>query len=302
MNTFKAINKSFGITWRNLILTQPFILFMLIFSILSGGLAGVMRNNAAFIVCTLSLLLLITAFLAGWFYMTKKTISFDLDDTTEADDKAYKSFGLVKQFFPGVGEYFLPVTLLGILYLLFTLCVVFLAFKLGIKYIGMPDIDIAKLNAAADSSRDMQAYFSTLPYDKVLSIVKWVSYSFLIAIGIQFFTMWWIPALFYNTKNPLKAFLLGIKFLFRKFGASLGIMLFLMMFNFFISFVTTVSGQNIMLSLLSLLLFFYYATYYIVLIFLYYGQNGEHSAKDYIYSGDDGDGQKLAGSESGEEN
>lgn len=302
MNTFKAIKKSFGITWRNLILAQPFILFMLIFSILSGGLSSVMRNNIAFLICSVSLLLLITAFLAGWFYMTKKTIAFDLDDTIEPDDKAYKSFGLIKHFFPGVGEYFLPVTLLGILYLLFTLCAVFLAFKLGVKYIGIPDIDLARLNAAADSTKNMQAYFSTLPYDKVLAIVKWVSYSFLLAIGIQFFTMWWVPALFYNTKNPLKAFWLGIKFLFVKFGASLGIMLFLMMFNFFISFITSVFGQNIILSLLSLILFFYYATYYVVLIFLYYGQNGEHSAKDYIYSGDDSDRQKLAGSESGEEN
>jgi len=295
VNTFKAISASFGITWRNLILAQPFILFMLLFSILTGGVFSAVRNQAAFLIFSISLGLLVMAFMAGWFYMTKKTIAFDFNDSVSQEDKAYESFRLVRHFFPGVGEYFLPVTLLGILYMVFTLGVVFITFNVGVKYIGVPDIDFAKLNAAADSAKNMQAYFATLPYDKVLALVKWVTYMFVAAVCVQFLTMWWVPAMFYNTKNPFKAFVLSIKFLFRKFGASVGIMFFLMMFNFFISFVTSAFGDNVILSLLSLLLFFYYATYYVVLIFLYYGQNGEHSAKDYINSGDDSDGQKLAG-------
>ncbi len=301
MNTIKAINKSFLIVWKNLIFIQPFILFLLIFTLFAGGVYGTMRNGLAFIIFSSSLMLLIAAFIAGWFYMAKKTIAYELYDMQDdEDEKVIKSFSLIKHFFPGVGKYFLPVVGLGILYVAFVVLVMFLGYKFGLKYIGAADIDFMKLNEASASSQEMQAYFATLPADKAFSIVKWVSYMFVIATGVQFLTMWWFPALFYNTKNPLKALGLGFVFLFRKFGASIGITFFLIVFNFFISLFTSVFGKNVIASLVSFLMFVFYAAYYVVLIFLYYGQNSEHSAKDYINSGDDSDGQKLAGGQTGE--
>lgn len=303
MNIFNAINKSFVIVWRNFILTQPFILFCLIFTILSGGLYGTMRNGAAFFIFTFSLVMLAVAFAAGWFYMTKKTIAYELDDLTQnEEEKALNSIWLIKHFFPGVGKYFLPVVAIGILYAAFSFVVFFVGYKLGIKFIGIPDINMASLSAASESVKDMQAYFASMPVDNALAIIKWFFYVFAISTGVQIVTMWWAPALFYNTKNPLKAFWFGVKFLFRKFGATLVIVFFLMLLNFLISLVTSAFGQNIVVSFISLVLYIFYVTYYVVLIFLYYGQNGEHSAKNYINSGDDSDGQKLASSEFGEEN
>ena len=300
MNVFSSIKNSFVITYKNLILAQPFVLFLLVFSILSGGLYSVQKNPIAFIVFGLSLILLMTAFLAGWFYMAKKTIAFELYEDLEEEEKSLKSFGLIKHFFPGVGEYFLPMVGLFVIFMLLSSAAAFLIYKLGIKYIGAPDFDAAAFKAAAVSAAKMQEYLASVPVAKLKNFVYWVTFVSFSGMIFQFLTMWFVPAMFYNSKNPLKALFLGIKFLFKHFFASVVIACFLVMFNVVVSMVNSLFAFNVILSLIGFLLFFYYGTYFIVLIFLYYGQNGEHSAKDYINSGADCDGEKLAGGETGE--
>ena len=100
-------------------------------SLLIGGFNRVAANNSVFIIFVASLAFLSIAFLAGWFNMVKKTIAFELDESVSSEDKAVKSFGLVKYFFPGVGEYFLPALGGLINTILFTLLVLALAFVIG---------------------------------------------------------------------------------------------------------------------------------------------------------------------------
>lgn len=302
MNILRAIKQSFSIVWKNLILAQPPILFLIVISILTAGMSGLRRVPVAGIIFFISFILLVAAFFAGWFFMAKKTIVFAMDDSMPEEEKAIKSFGLVKHFFPGVGEYFLPQVVLGILYVLFSFVVTYIAFQVGEKFLGAPNIDFAKLNEYSTSVTEFQSYINSLGTEQAYSLLSWLSYLFFVALCGQFVTIWWVPALFYKTKNPFMAIVEGTKFLFRKFGASVGIFLFLMIFHFVVSFVNSLTSQNIIIALIGFVLFFYFVTYYVVLIFLYYGQNGETSAKDYIDSGYNGNGQKLAGSESGEEN
>ena len=216
----------------------------------------------------------------------------------DAEEKAFQSFGLVKHFFPGVGDYFVSVVLAGMFYLMLSFATTYLALKVGVRYIGAVDVDFEKMNAAAASSlQSLQAYFESLPVEKVVMIKTWFLYLMAIANGFQFVTLWWIPAIFYKSKNPFIAFVEAIKFLFRKFWATVVIYSFLLMFNLVVSMINSFSYVNVVISLIGFILFFYFTTYCVVLIFLYYGKNGERTAKDYIYSGDDCDGEKLAGSE-----
>ncbi len=301
MNVFCAVRNSFGVVWKNLILVQPFILFLLVFSILSGGLSRVQSSPLYFFIFSTLLLLLIIAFLSGWFYMAKKTIAFEMCENLSPEEKAVKSFGLIKHFLPGVGEYFLPMLGFGIFYLIIFLGVSLCTFKLGMTLIGAPNFDLTAINAAATDAAKLQAYFASLPTEQTKTLAYWFMLVSSTGMLFQFVTTWWLPALFYNTKNPFKALGHGLKFLSKHFLGSICVYFVLGILNFIVSFVNSALTGNIIFALIGLLLFFYYATYYVVLLFLYYGQNGESSTKDYINSGNDCDGQKLAGGESGTE-
>ena len=297
MNISTAIKESFNIVWKNLILMQPPILFMLIMSLFLSGFNRVNANNTVSIIFILALIFLSIAFISGWLHMIKKTIAFEKDNTISNEDKAIQSFGLVKHFFPGVGEYFFPAVGIGFLLTIILFFSAFFAVKQGVASFGLPDMEIFKKSLELNTTTQIEAYFSTLPEEKIFSIFSWFFFLFTIEAGIQFILMWWAPALLYNTKNPLWALILNFKFLFKHFFSTLGILLFLIILNIVISLISSIFSQNAVLSLISFLLFFFYVTYYVVIIFLYYGQNGETTAKNYINNGDDCVGEKLASSE-----
>lgn len=303
MNVLSSIKNAFSIVSRNLILVQPFVLFLLVISVLSSGLYAVQKNFYAFMIFAAAVVLLFVAFFAGWFYMTKKTIFFELYERMDDEEKALKSFGLIKHFFPGIGEYFLPMIGLAVIFLTFSFAFTLIWYKCGAAVLGVPKIDVQALNAASSSMAKLQSYFLSLNPAELKSLTFWLLFASLGGMVFQFFTMWLFPALFYGgSKNPLSAFIKSIKFLVRKFFPSVGIFVFLLIFNIAVSIINSMLAKNVILSLIGFLIFFYFATYYIVLIFLYYGQNGEHTAKDYINSGNDGNGEKLACGEDSEEN
>lgn len=302
MNIGTAIKNSFEIVWKNLILTQPPILFLLVMSLLMGGFNRLGANSTVFLIFGASLIFLSIAFLAGWFNMAKKTIAFQLDETIANEEKVVQSYGLVKHFFPGVGEYFLSVLGCSIIFIILSFVATYFAFKIGSFYFGTLDIEFLKKSLEISTATEMQLYLNSLSEEKLLPILTWFSYLFLLQTIVQLIIMWWAPALYYKTKNPIIALWLNLKFLFKHFFASIGLLLFLVIVNIFISLVTSILGNSVVLSLISFLLFFFYVTYYVVVIFLYYGQNGEKTAEDYINSGDDCDGEKLAGGSNCEEN
>ncbi len=302
MNISTAIKSTFSIVWKNLILTQPPILFLLVMSLLIGGFNRVAANNSVFIIFVASLAFLSIAFLAGWFNMVKKTIAFELDESVSSEDKAVKSFGLVKYFFPGVGEYFLPILGLILIFIIFSLVGSFFVLKLGVILFGAPDIEFIKKSLEITTAPEMQLYLNSLSEEKLLPILNWFMYIFAVQTFAQFVLMWWVPAMYYKTKNPFISLWVNFKFLCKNLLPTICILMFLVVLNIMISLISSVFNTNAFLSLISFLLFFFYVAYYVVLIFLYYGQNGETTAKDYINSGDDCDGEKLAGDSSSEEN
>lgn len=293
---FLTIKRAFLILNNNLILSQPFVLYLLV-AVLAFGAVASGINPSALIILIFSMVFLSVAFLAGWFYMDKKVIEYEITTTLEGDEKAIGSVSLFKEFFPGVGEYFLPV--LGSLILYFAaLALVFWGFyEIGLREFGAPGFDLNKINEASKSYLAMKSYVASLPQPQVILLLKWILYISFFSFVFQAATMWWFAPLYYDTKNPFRAMLLAFKFFVSNFAPSLGIFVFLGIFNIFVSAFNSLAGNNLILLFLSFILYFYYVTYYIVLIFLYYGEKNGY----YSYSRSDGNGQEQPFNTPGEE-
>ena len=91
------MKKIFSLTNKYIILATPLILFSLISGIyLTVSAAGKVIN---LLIAIILFTFMLAAFIAGWFNMIKFAVKDGYDDDPNA---------LIKEFTPGVGEYFLP--------------------------------------------------------------------------------------------------------------------------------------------------------------------------------------------------
>ena len=284
------IKKAFKITQENLIVAQPLIIFLIIISLTTAALAT-QTNKAAYIVFLVANVLLATAFFDGWFYMIKKTI----DHNKKAEnggyssdkDRAEASFALGKYFFPGVGEYFLPVTFTMIFYVIVYLLLLFISIKAGQHFLPKPDLDWNQFMAAANSTPEqMQKYVYSLSYAQLKAINLWMLFVGGVVSIFTFLTMFLFPALIDNCENrnpdknkkdnflfiPFNSFNKNLVFIFKNFFGVLGLLVFLFALNIVLSLFSLLFSINIILSVVGLLISFYFMTYGFVLIFLYYDE------------------------------
>lgn len=262
------LKRAFEITKDNIILAQPLVLYLVIISLTTAGLAHVPNQNAfyAFLVANV---LLSTAFFAGWMYMTSKTIELSKQEFEKPEEKSFASLKLIKDFFPGVGEYFLPMTITIALYLGIFGIIMFLAYKAGLHLLPHPQVDWAKM-LAAQTPEQMQKFIFALSMPQLKALNLWFMFMGLISSVYAFLTMFLFPALIYNSKNPFLAFWINLKFIFNNFLGSLGVLIFLFALNMIVSTFSVLMNINVILSIIGLVISFYFMTYCLVLIFLYY--------------------------------
>ena len=280
-----TIKLAFEILNKNLLLTQPLIVFIFILSISSGMINRLQNNLPLLLVYTLAMGLLFIAFVAGWGNMFKNAISSEINETLSDEEKRENAYNIGKYFFSGVGEYFLSVLGLSILYFFITAIISFLIFKLGVQFIGIPNIDFAKLNEASATFASSQNYFASLPVAEYVKLTKWLLLIMSVSTGLQYITMWWFTSLFNDTKNPFLAISFGTKFFFKNILNIIVLALFLFLLHVITSMINVVFVANVILSLVAFIVFIYYITYYIVLIFLYYAKetkNNINSRNDCI--------------------
>lgn len=284
MENKSIIQKAFDITKENIILAQPLVLYLLAASFTLAGLA-MQSNKLAYIVFFTTNLLLFTAFLAGWFSMIKQGIllnrRIENGEFQKAEDRAAASWDLGKAFFPGVGDNFLKVTLTTLAYTLIFALLAYAFYKLGQNYLPNQVLNLQKINTLANSSpAEIQKFVYGLSYEQLKAINIWMLYLGSVSFGYTFITLFWFPAIFDAQDNqkesfwltPIKSFYRNIVFLFKNFLGSLGIILFLLILNTFISVLSVIFNLNIILSIVGLIISFYFATYAVVLIFLYYDE------------------------------
>ena len=257
------IKESFKITNKYIVLATPLILFSLISTIYLALSAG--GKYIGLIIAIIAFFLMLCAFLAGWFGMLSICIKNPAEE--EPND-------LIKHFVSGVGEYFLPV--MGMIIISFFVGIVLFTAStiLGNKFIGNPNIPVAALQAALVSVESMKAFLLSLSTEQLIKINLWNLLLFFVGALSYFIIIFYPAALFFKTKNPLKAFLYSQKDLFtRHFFKNLALFLFIFVTYFVLSIFSTLGSTNMVLHFIFTLINFYFIVYACVLIFNYYYSN-----------------------------
>ncbi len=260
---FSFIKESFALTNRNIILATPLIFFSLISNLyilfsLGGSLVSLLIAFSLFI-------LMVGAFISGWGYMLKLCVS---------DNEHEDASSLIKEFPAGVGEYFLPV--LGSMLIIFVISSLIFAvtFFTGMKLIGDVGIPPEALNGMLASSTALKDFVTSLSDEQLLKLNAW---NLLLLAGMiveYFVVLFYFPALFFKSKNPLKALVFSLKDLFsRKFLNNLLLYIILFVSYFVLSLLTMFSGMNVFTHFIFTLANFYYMVFAAVLISNYYYKN-----------------------------
>lgn len=258
-----CIKESFNITNKYIILATPLIIFSLLSSLYL--LFSANGNLISLLVALILFVLMLAAFLSGWFYMIKLAVS--------GEDREDANL-LIKEFPAGVGEYFVPT--LGLLFNTFVLSGVLLAltYIVGMKFIGNIGISPEAMSAALESVEKMKVFVYSLTDAQRVKILAWNLLLFL-SVGLEYFLiMFYPPALVFKQKNPFKAFFAALKDLFsRKFLQNVLLYILIFIAYSILSILTTFSGLNIVTHFVFTLINFYYMVYVAVLICQYYYKN-----------------------------
>jgi len=252
---------------------------------------GVVQNAPASLVTSIlllaTILFMVSAFFAGWFYMVKKAVDLDKKEFLADEEKAKASFGLLKEIPVGVGEYFFSfigatILFVGLIFVLLLAC-----YKLGLHFIGNVGIGIAHLKTAFTSAEAMKTLVSSMTSDQLIKLNAWNILFLAVTSVYSFLTMFWPAQIIMGTKNPFVALFKSIVALFKKPLSSIVLFLYVSFINFVVSFINAFATINPILYFVSMLLYFYFVVYVVVLVFLYYDR--EIQTKEEIFTQSDSD-------------
>lgn len=266
----KYFSKAFKITNENIILATPLVLFLFILSLYIEFTKRAPENVAAAILLLVTVLFMIGAFFAGWLFMTKQAVKISNQEFKNEEEKAKASFGLLKDFNYGVGEFFFPFVGAAILYGIMIFLIILAAYKAGMHFIGDPGIDFVQVKKALASTAEMKTLINSLSTQQLAKINAWNFMLIGVTFVQSFLTMFWGSEIIYRTKNPLIALFKSIQSVFKKNFGAIILFLYISLVNFVVSFINAVLTFNSILYFLSMLLYFYFIVYIVVLIFLYY--------------------------------
>lgn len=257
------MKRIFGLTNKYIILATPLILFFLLSNLYAVFSASGNVLNLLF--APVLLTLMSAAFLAGWLTMVKKAVE---------DDSAENPNLLMKEFVPGVGEYFLSSLGGVVCTTIFSIIVLVLAFVLGYKFIGDIGITSAQISSAMTSPAELKVFLESLSAEQVLKINQW-NFLLLFAMFLDcFLLIFYFPAIFYKSKNPFIAFYLGLKDLFSKkfFVVLLAVFLFAILY-LFLSALSALTAQILVAHFIVTMLKFYLMIALVIGIFDFYNRN-----------------------------
>ena len=263
--------KTFKLIKYNIILVQPLLIFMLLFGLVINIIAGASKTGPAIIIIILSLVGLFCAFLAGWFNMFHKCVQNSFDENITEKEMAENSPALFKEFTPGVGKYFLKVFVGLIIYVvLFYLFLTFSSY-LCEKFIGFPQ-SVSKTDitqAVFSESKALEVLNKLSKHDKIL-ILKW-NLVILFSTGVfSFLTMFWLPAMIAENKNPFSAYLASLVKILQKPFQTLIIFISYWMASTVAIIINALGANNFFFEFIGLILYVFVLIYFITMLFLYY--------------------------------
>jgi hypothetical protein len=134
----QLFSKTYYLVKNNLILVQPLLIFFLVISILLSPVTLSGGVNIAVIIMFASVAGLFCAFWAGWYNMFHKSIEYTDRLNVTPEERAINSLNLFKEFFPGVGKYFLKIVIGFVIYFIFIMILFQIIQLVGDKVIGFP--------------------------------------------------------------------------------------------------------------------------------------------------------------------
>lgn len=260
-----TVKESFKITNECIIIATPLILFSLLASlylILSAG-----GTKFGLLSTVVLLILMLAAFLSGWFYVITNAIK----DSSERT-KDYSS--LWGEFTTGVGSYFLNI--LGLIFVLAMVSFIIYASAIvvGKNLIGSPNITYSQIVAASTSIETMKAFANSLTPEQIAKINSWNLLLFSAMIINYFAVMFYTPTMFFKERNPFKAYFISLKDLFsRHIIKNILLYVFIFVSYFFLLLTNAIFGNNIIVHFILTIVNFYYATFVAILVFNYYYSN-----------------------------
>lgn len=277
----KYFRKAFVITNENIILATPLVLFLFLLSLYLGVAKNTPENIQYTLLLIATILFMLSAFFAGWFYMVKRAIDIDKQEFIAEEEKAKASFHLMREIPIGIGEFFLAFLGALLLYITFLFLIGLLTFKIGMHYIGDVGLNLDQLRTAFGSTTGMKSVVESLTETQIIRLNAW-NFLFLVAASVySFLTMFWGPQIIYKTKNPLIAFFSAIKVLLKRPFSSVILFVYISLVNGFSSLINAVSINNSILYFISMLIYFYLIVYVVVLIFLYYDREIREKSEYY---------------------
>ena len=156
------MKKVFNLTNKYIVIATPLILFSLISSIyLTLSAAGKIIN---LIIAIVLFTLMLGAFIAGWFNMIKLAVKEPYRDDPNS---------LIKEFTPGVGEYFLSSLGSVLVITVVSLALIFVSYYAGMKGIGDPGISANAFSDAMSSTEALKAFLSSLTTEQLNKLNLW---------------------------------------------------------------------------------------------------------------------------------
>lgn len=258
------MKKIVDLTNRYIIIATPLLIFLFLLSIYFFAMVQNIHPIKTIFAIFLAFIML-SAFLSGWGNMIKSAV------LEKEWDEPYL---IIKNFVPGVGEYFLSVTGVLLIAFLFNIILLVLTYFIGTNLIGDVGVSSSDLSGALASNEALKTFLASLPAEQLLRLNLWNILILTVMSIFYFLTMFFMPALFFESKNPLKAILNSSKHLLgKKILLNIGIYLIIFFLNFIISILSAICSVNPILNFIMTLMNFYFICCIAVGIFYYYDKN-----------------------------
>lgn len=266
----KLFKQAFGVTYNNIILATPLVLFMVLVSLYLGFSRNTVDTLPEMLLSLFTLWFMFGAFLAAWFYMVKKAVQNSKSVYIMDEDQVKASFNLMKEIPTGIGSYFL--SFLGFLVLFLIILVIWgaIVYNIGHFLIGGLNLDPSQMKEPIASVQELGMFIDGLTPEQVKKLSHWSLFIFLSNALFSYVLMLWTPEILFKTKNPFFALFKSIKKVFMRFGHSLKLFIYVAFLNFTLSFLNTFAILNPISYFIMMIVYFYFIVYLVILVFLYY--------------------------------
>jgi len=263
-----VIKDTFSKAKENQLLIMPFLIFLLISTILISP-TGLINP-----IMILAVIALKSVFLAGWFSMFFVAVKGKEEKTeiVAAEEVTEEPLSLYGEFFPGVGKYFWSFFNGILFYFIVFALLIFAAETIAHHVVG----NINSLNEYSKSIHTLNSkteiinFVLKIPHSDKIKILKVLLFDFVFIGVYSVLTMFWAQSLICENKNPLFAFISSIKTVLKDPINSIALYLLTIICFVALFFINYFIGENIVGQLLGLMILSYIIVYTTMNSFIYF--------------------------------